>query len=126
LSVGSRLFYDGDLVEVTEFDGAQVTVRVERTNRFRTLGVGRLVTGCKTVEVSTQEDAAPMVGTALAALTASQRAEVSERAGHVREVMTGFRGGHPHGARAGEPAARVRRGGAGEAALSGQGRRVGR
>jgi len=43
LSVGSRLLYDGELVEVAEFDGAYVTVRVERTNRFRTLGIGRLV-----------------------------------------------------------------------------------
>ncbi|MDT4995500.1 MAG: hypothetical protein QOH97_5392, partial [Actinoplanes sp.] len=67
LAVGSRRLYDGDLVEVTEFDGAQVTVRVERTNRFRTLGVGRLVTACKTVDLSTEDDDVPMVGTALAA-----------------------------------------------------------
>ena len=103
LAVGSRLRYDGDLVEVTEVDGAQVTVRVERTNRFRTLGIGRLVAACKTVDVSVEDDAAPMVGTVLAALTARQRAEVTQRAGHVREVMTGFRSGHSHVAQPGEP-----------------------
>jgi transposase InsO family protein len=103
LSVGSRLLYDGDLVEVIEFDGAQVTVRVERTNRFRTLGIGRLVTACKTVDVSAGDGATSAVGTALAALTTRQRAEVTQRAGHVREVMTGFRSGHPHVARPDEP-----------------------
>jgi hypothetical protein len=103
LSVGSRLIYDGDLVEVTEFDGAQVTVRVERTNRFRTLGIGRLVTACTSTQVSTQDDADLDVGTTLAALTPRQRAEVAQRAGHVREVMTGFRSGYAHVVQPGEP-----------------------
>jgi putative transposase len=103
LSIGSRLLYDGELVEVTEFDGAHVTVRVERTNRFRTLGIGRLVTACRTADVSTEDGVAPMVGTALAALTPQQRTEVADRAGHVREVMTGFRSGHPHIAGPDEP-----------------------
>ena len=36
-------------------------------------------------------------------LTDAQRAAVSERAGHVREVLTGFRAGHAEAAAAGEP-----------------------
>src|SRR5256885_877168 len=35
--------------------------------------------------------------------TEAQRAAVSERAGHVREVLTGFRAGHAGAAAAGEP-----------------------
>ena len=38
----------------------------------------------------------------LDALTSEQRAAVAERAGHVREALTGYRAGHPGGTAAGE------------------------
>ena len=33
LRVGARVLFDGDLVQVVEFDGAGVTVRNERTGQ---------------------------------------------------------------------------------------------
>ena len=102
LAVGVRVLYDGDVVEVTEFDGVTVTVRVERTARFATVRLSRLLASCRAV--STDFDAAELpAGTVLAGLTVEQRGELTERAGHVREVMTGFRGGHPDVAAPGEP-----------------------
>jgi hypothetical protein len=94
LAIGVQLAYDGDPVEVVEFDGSQVTVKVLRTNDFRIVWIGRLVSGCRTIEESIADDLPNGVGMTLAALTPRQRAEVAERAGYVREVMTGFRGGH--------------------------------
>jgi putative transposase len=43
------------------------------------------------------------IAVALAGLTREERAEVAKRAGHVREVLTGYKEGHPNAAAAGEP-----------------------
>jgi transposase InsO family protein len=101
------LFYGGDVVEVVEFDGLGVTVRNERTGEFSAVPLGRLVAGARpmqTAEPGTAEGG-PGVGVSLAGLSSRQRVALAERAGHVREVISGFRAGHPGGAVAGEPRA---------------------
>ena len=103
LAPGARLIYDGDLVEVMELDGARVVVRNHRTARFATVKLGRLVAGARPADVPAAADGVPALAVAWNGLTEAQRAAVSERAGHVREVLTGFRAGHAEAAAAGEP-----------------------
>jgi len=126
LTPGARLIYDGDLVEVMELDGARVVVRNHRTARFAAVKLGRLVAGARPADVPRAADGGPGLAVAWNGLTEAQRAAVSERAGHVREVLTGFRAGHagaatsgsrssaspgPHGSGAGPPRPRHGSGG---------------
>jgi transposase InsO family protein len=103
LTPGTRLIYDGDLVEVVELDGARAVVRNHRTARFVTVKLGRLVAGARPADPLPAADGGPGLAVAWNGLTGAQRAAVSERAGHVREVLTGFRAGHAEAAAAGEP-----------------------
>jgi transposase InsO family protein len=103
LAPGARLIYDGDLVEVMELDGARVVVRNHRTARFVTVKLGRLVAGARPADPPPTADGGLPLAVAWNGLTDAQRAAVSERAGHVREVLTGFRAGHAEAAAAGEP-----------------------
>ncbi|WP_103529202.1 helix-turn-helix domain-containing protein [Streptomyces sp. SM12] len=99
---GVRLFLGGDVVEVVEFEGLGVTVRYERTGEFSALPLGRLVAGARSLE--DRDDAGPDdAGLLMAGLSARQRDALRKRAGHVREVLSGYRAGHPDGALAGEP-----------------------
>ena len=103
LSVTARLIYDGDLVEVVELDGARLVLRSSRTAGFVTVKLGRLVAGAMPADSPPAADGSPSLGVAWNGLTDAQRAAVSERAGHVREVLTGYRTGHAGSAAAGEP-----------------------
>jgi hypothetical protein len=47
LTPGTRLIYDGDLVEVVELGGARGVVRNHRTAGFVTVKLGRLVAGAR-------------------------------------------------------------------------------
>ncbi|MEU9737522.1 helix-turn-helix domain-containing protein [Streptomyces sp. NPDC048002] len=99
---GGRLFFEGDVVEVMELDGLQVTVRNERTDGFSVIPLGRLAAGARAMDVAVDT---PLegVGVLLAGLSAAQRMALGERAGHVREVLSGYRAGHADAAVAGEP-----------------------
>ena len=99
---GSRLFYCGDVVEVVEFDHLGVTIRNTRTGEFSAVSVGRLAAQAQT-EGTAVPDAAEGAGLLLASQTSKQLEEISERAGHIRELITGFRSGFMQGATAGEP-----------------------
>ena len=103
LTPGARLIYDGDLVEVVEFDGARVVVRNARTVGFATVTLGRLAAGARPADSPAAPDEPPSPGVAWNGLTEAQRAAVSERAAHVREVLTGYRAGHAEAAAPGEP-----------------------
>lgn len=103
LAVGVRVAYDGDVVEVVELDGSRVTVRNDRTRRFTVLRLSTLIDGCRPVEVEAAPQPQESVGAMFAALTCEQQREVAERAGHVREVLTGYRSGHAGAAAPGEP-----------------------
>jgi transposase InsO family protein len=99
---GARLMYAGDLAEVMELDGARVTVRNHRTGEFTAVRLSELVTHARSAEEPAERDGGT-AGVMLAGLTARQRAEVSGRAGHVREVITGYQAGYADAAATGEP-----------------------
>ncbi|MEN8653816.1 Mu transposase C-terminal domain-containing protein [Streptomyces sp. 21So2-11] len=101
---GSRLAFCGEVVEVVEFNHRGVTIRNTRTGEFTTVSVGRLAAGAR---MQSEGLPGPMdsAGLLLASLSRQQRDELSERAGHVREVLTGYRSGFAEGALPGEPRA---------------------
>lgn len=101
LGPGSQLLFDGELVEVVELEGSRVTVRQARTQTFAVLGLAQLVAGVRSIEEPGEDDAS--AGPVLLGLTATQRRQLAERAGHVREMLTGYRSGSASRAQPGEP-----------------------
>ncbi|MER6633239.1 Mu transposase C-terminal domain-containing protein [Streptomyces sp. NPDC000987] len=99
---GVRLLYCGDVVEVVELEGLAATLRNERTGEFSTLPLGRLAAGARSLE-ERHEPEVQGASVLLANLSASQRAKLHERAGHVREVLTGYRSGDVDRALSDEP-----------------------
>jgi hypothetical protein len=99
LQVGARFGFDGELVEVMQLEGARITVRDGR-GRWRTLSLAVFLSRAV---VAGDQPAVPALGTAMAALSATQRDALGERARHVREVLTGYRSGSPEAAAEGEP-----------------------
>jgi transposase InsO family protein len=98
---GSQLLFDGDLVEVVELSGTRAMLRSVGTGALSVVGLARLVAGAHGLERHGGDG--ETAGVALAGLTVAQRRLVAERAGHVREVLTGFRSGDPGRAGPGEP-----------------------
>ncbi|MFF3154145.1 helix-turn-helix domain-containing protein [Streptomyces sp. NPDC057910] len=99
---GSRLLYGGDVVEVVDFGHSGVTLRNARTGEFNTVSVGRLAAHART-ESSSLPESTEGAGLLLASLTSQQLMEVGQRAGHIRELLTGYRSGFAEAAIAGEP-----------------------
>jgi Winged helix-turn helix len=97
---GSRFAFDGEVVEVTGFEGTRVTLRDGR-DRWRTLGLAGFLARAAPLEAP-QGRPAP-VGPLLAGLSGGEQSAVTERAGHVREVLTGYRSGTAEVARPDEP-----------------------
>jgi hypothetical protein len=103
LRLGARFVFDGDLVEVTGLEGSRITVR-DGQDRWRTLSVTGFLTRAVVVDAAAGagRDASALVPR-LAALTPAERVELAERAGHVREVLTGYRSGFAGVVLPGEP-----------------------
>ncbi|MEU4347056.1 helix-turn-helix domain-containing protein [Streptomyces sp. NPDC023838] len=101
---GVRLLFGGDVVEVLELDGLRVTVRNERTGEFSAMSLGRLASGARSLE-PVAGGVLDGVGLLLASLSPAQLTAVRERAGHVREVLSGYRAGHADSALPNEPRA---------------------
>ena len=97
---GSRFTFDGEVVEVTGFEGTRVTLRDGR-DRWRMLGLAGFLAGG--VPLEAPEGRPDPVGPMLAGLSGGEQSVVTERAGHVREVLTGYRSGTAEAARPGEP-----------------------
>ena len=97
---GSRFTFDGEVVEVTGFEGTRVTLRDGR-DRWRMLGLAGFLAGG--VPLEAPEGRPDPVGPLLAGLSGGEQSVVTERAGHVREVLTGYRSGTAEAARPGEP-----------------------
>ncbi|MBB4854030.1 transposase InsO family protein [Mycobacteroides chelonae] len=112
VGVGSKLLWDGELVEVIEMHAAaggnSLVVRAALTGHAFTVSIrevlagdrGRLLPdtpGCGPEDI---ENPAAVV---LSALSESEQQQVSEHAEHVREVITGFRSGFEEFAEPGEP-----------------------
>ncbi|WP_460755131.1 integrase [Myceligenerans cantabricum] len=90
LRVGAQVVFDGDLVQMMELDGAAAVIRNERTGQFTSVTLGRLVAGCVAAADPSSGTVGPVsVGTTLAGLSRLQREQVSQRAGHVRQVLAG-------------------------------------
>ncbi|MEV1088136.1 integrase [Streptomyces microflavus] len=102
LFAGARLFFGGDVVEIVEVEGLQMTLRNERTGEYSSVPLGRLAAGARSAGAPAPA-AADGVGMLLATLSADQRQRLRERAGHVREVLSGYRSGHPGSALPTEP-----------------------
>ncbi|CPT91814.1 integrase family protein [Mycobacteroides abscessus] len=112
IGVGSRLLWDGELVHVIEMhSGAprnDVVVRAARTGEVFTIGIRAVLAGNRgrvlpdSPDPSTEDfdEPAPVV---LSALSDRERQLVSERASHIREVITGFRSGFKEFAEPDEP-----------------------
>ena len=98
--LGSRFSFDGEVVEVTGFEGTRVTLRDAR-DRWRTLGLAGFLARAVPLEAPQGQAAPP--GPLLSGLSAGEQSAVAGRAGHVREVLTGYRSGTAEAARPGEP-----------------------
>ena len=101
LRVGERFAFDGDVVEVVQLEGTRVSVR-GTGDRWRTVSLSEFLTRAAAVGTPIPVEA---VGTRMASLTAAQRTALATRAGHVREVLTGYQAGTPEVHRPGEPRA---------------------
>ena len=102
LGVGTRLSYDGELVEVVELSagtaGNEVVLRNSSGRRTWRVAVKELLASenirvLPVGETLAEDGPDEPVGVILAELTESQREQVLDRAAHVREVLTGYRSG---------------------------------
>ncbi|MFJ2217753.1 transposase [Streptomyces sp. NPDC101062] len=105
ISIGGKIVRDGELCEVVALEGDQVVVQDARGQvaRLRVVDLldpevpGEPVAGAEAVE------AGEMPGVVLGTVDESALEEARERAGHLREVATGYRSGSAELARPGEP-----------------------
>lgn len=103
VAVGSSLQVDGELARVVEFDGRTVTLGLSE-GRYSSMAVAELVRRARAVDPVDDGDGDDP-GLVLAGLSAAEREQVAQRAGHVREVLTGYASGHAQTAGPGEPRA---------------------
>jgi transposase InsO family protein len=114
IGVGSRFTYDGEVIEVVEVHtvGAslEVVAKELRTRRMRRVALDELLYTDRARQVAEEDegeigDNRDVAAVVLASLTDAHRKMVSEKAGHVREVLTGYRSGSEEVALPGEPRA---------------------
>ncbi|MGH3125210.1 MAG: hypothetical protein ACRDND_29865, partial [Streptosporangiaceae bacterium] len=102
IAPGSRLVFDGEVAEVVAVDGARATLRSDRTRRFTTVQLSRLAASAGPAGGTLRAgDAGVSPGLVPGSLAGEQLGRLAEQAGHVREVLTGYRSGHPDRARPG-------------------------
>jgi hypothetical protein len=99
LAVGTKLAYDGELVEVVEFhpsaSGNEVVLRNNSGRLVRRVALKELLAAHGSslpvgeFSVEPHDDETEPLGPGLADLTPADRELVLARAGHVREVLTG-------------------------------------
>jgi transposase InsO family protein len=113
VGVGTRLSYDGDVVEVVELvcaaGGTEVVVKeLVGHQGYRRLALRELLVAERASVIPDADspgsgDTGDMIAVVLSALSETDLAQVRERAAHVREVLTGYRSGSALLAAAGEP-----------------------
>ncbi len=113
LGPGTRLCYQGELVEIVEIrtgtGGNVATVKTVGTEQIRGIAFRELLTYSRNnphdETTANDESCVPrdVAGTVLAMLSNQERSLIRERAGHMREVLTGYRSGHEVTAEPGEP-----------------------
>ncbi|WP_307671895.1 helix-turn-helix domain-containing protein [Streptomyces sp. V4I2] len=111
MGVGTRFRYDGESVEVVEMAataaGNEVVLKDGRGRLLR-LSLKELLFSDRAVLITDQpgpsaDDDQEIASVVLDRLQEGERRQVLERAGHVRELLTGFRSGSPELAGDGEP-----------------------
>jgi hypothetical protein len=113
VGVGTRVVYDGELLEVAELhvgpSGTETVLRscggqggIVRVTLQELLTSRRASLVADTPGVSA-DDAVDPADVVLSAMSESERAIVAERAAHVREVLTGYRSGAAELATPSEP-----------------------
>jgi hypothetical protein len=112
MGIGTRFVYDGEVVEVIEMQtvGASLEVLTKdtRASIVRRFGLEELLFSdrARILNDAREEhpsDQADVAGAVLSCLSTEQRQVVSEKASHIREVLTGYRSGHAQVALRGEP-----------------------
>lgn len=109
----SRVCYEGELVEIVEIrtgsPGNIATVKTVGTGQFRGIAFRELLAyhhnhpHGETIPTDESRGPRDVAATVLAMLNKEERNRIRERAGHIREVLTGYRSGHEATAEPGEP-----------------------
>jgi len=110
LRIGTCLDHDGARFEVVEIAGRRLVLRQVGTGAVRQVDLAWLLAHPTTRIVESAADPVVAAGVVLAETDEAGRAEVAARAGHVREVLTGYRHGGAELALPGEPRAAYRPG----------------
>jgi hypothetical protein len=111
VGVGTRFRYDGESVELVELAATTAgneVVLEDAHGRVLRLTLKELLFSDRAEIIPEQagpspDDVEEIASVVLDQLGENERHKVVERAGHVREVLTGFRSGHAEFARDGEP-----------------------
>jgi hypothetical protein len=112
VGVGTRFIYDGEVVEIVGMQtvGASLEVLAKdvRSSNVRRLSLEELIFSDRARIFSETKDEhsvvrADFANVVLSCLGAEQRRILSEKANHIREVLTGYKLGHPQPALPGEP-----------------------
>jgi transposase InsO family protein len=112
VGVGTRFFYDGEVVEIVEMHptaaGIEAVLKGIRTKHVLRMSVGELLAGDRAEVLSdkagpSSDDPFDPPGLVLSNLAESERRHILERAAHLREVLTGYRSGNAETAIVGEP-----------------------
>ncbi|QSE87867.1 transposase (plasmid) [Rhodococcus pseudokoreensis] len=104
VGVGTRFLYDGETVEVVEMvstaAGNEVVVKDASGRQYRRVALKELL-GCGRARVipdgsgPSSDDDQEVAAVVLAQLTTAEQEQLTVRAAHVREVLTGYRSGNP-------------------------------
>jgi hypothetical protein len=103
LRIGTQLSHDGDRFEVVEIAGRRLLLRQVATGAVRQLDLAWLLAHPTTRIADAAAEPMLAVGAVFADLDEAGQAEVAARAGHVREVLTGYQRGSVELALPGEP-----------------------
>jgi hypothetical protein len=99
LQPGARLWFDGELVEVLQVEANRVATR-DTGGRWRTVALTDFLARAR---ANDREEPDWALGPPWAALSDTSRQLISERAAHIREVLTGYRSETSLAAAPGEP-----------------------
>jgi len=112
IGVGTRFSYDGEVAEIIEVlttpAGNEVVLKAVRDQSIRRMALRELLNSSNARVIPDgpgpgADDDVEIAGVLLAQLSDLERAEVTTRAEHVREVLTGYKSGHSELPQPGEP-----------------------
>jgi transposase len=112
IGVGTRFSYDGEVAEIIEVlttqAGNEVVLKAVRDQSIRRMALRELLNSSTARVIADgpgpgADDDVEIAGVVLAQLSDLERAEVTTRAEHVREVLTGYKSGHSELPQPGEP-----------------------